>query len=63
MGTEMEKIHTYIHLNVVFSLLSLLSPPPSLPLFLPQGEYKAQKEAVWAITNLTAGGSIEQVGF
>ena len=28
---------------------------------LPQGEYKAQKEAVWAITNLTAGGNIEQV--
>lgn len=26
-----------------------------------QGEYKAQKEAVWAITNLTAGGSIEQI--
>lgn len=26
-----------------------------------QGEYKAQKEAVWAITNLTAGGSMEQI--
>ena len=26
-----------------------------------QGEYKAQKEAVWAITNLTAGGTIDQI--
>jgi hypothetical protein len=26
-----------------------------------QGEYKAQKEAVWAITNLTAGGNVDQV--
>ena len=26
-----------------------------------QGEYKAQKEAVWAIKNLTAGGTIEQI--
>ena len=26
-----------------------------------QGEFKAQKEAVWAMTNLTAGGSMEQI--
>ena len=26
-----------------------------------QGEYKAQKEAVWAITNLASGGNIDQV--
>ena len=26
-----------------------------------QGEFKAQKEAVWAVTNLTAGGNIQQV--
>ena len=26
-----------------------------------QGEYKAQKEAVWAITNLTAGGNLQQI--
>ena len=26
-----------------------------------QGGYKAQKEAVWAIKNLTAGGTIEQI--
>lgn len=25
-----------------------------------QGEYKAQKEAIWAITNLTAGGNLQQ---
>ena len=29
--------------------------------FFTQGEYKAQKEAVWAITNLTAGGTIDQI--
>jgi importin subunit alpha-2 len=26
-----------------------------------QGEFKTQKEAVWAITNLTSGGTVEQV--
>ncbi len=26
-----------------------------------QGEFRAQKEAVWAITNLTAGGNVQQV--
>ena len=30
-------------------------------LLLYQGEYKAQREAVWAIKNLTAGGTIEQI--
>lgn len=25
------------------------------------GDFKAQKEAVWAVTNLTAGGTIEQI--
>lgn len=30
-------------------------------LFFLQGEFKAQKEAVWAITNLTAGGNIDQI--
>ena len=34
-----------------------LSPPP---LHL-QGDFKTQKEAVWAVTNLTSGGSVEQV--
>ena len=38
------------------NILSLVLSPS------PQGEYKAQKEAVWAITNLTAGGSLEHVG-
>lgn len=27
----------------------------------PQGDYKTQKEVVWAITNYTSGGNIEQV--
>lgn len=26
-----------------------------------QGDYKTQKEAVWAITNFTSGGTIQQV--
>lgn len=29
--------------------------------FSVQGDYKTQKEAVWAITNLTSGGTVEQV--
>lgn len=30
-------------------------------LFPVQGDYKSQKEAVWVITNLTSGGSVEQI--
>lgn len=26
-----------------------------------QGDYKTQKEAVWAVTNFTSGGTVEQV--
>ena len=26
-----------------------------------QGEFKAQKEAAWAVTNLTSGGTIQQI--
>ena len=33
------------------------------PWFFPQGDYKTQKEAVWAITNYTSGGSTEQVAY
>ena len=28
-----------------------------------QGEYKAQKEAVWAVTNMAAGGNTEQIAY
>ena len=28
-----------------------------------QGDYKSQKEAVWAVTNLTSGGTMEQIGY
>ena len=28
-----------------------------------QGDYKSQKEAVWVITNLTSGGSVEQIAY
>jgi importin subunit alpha-1/8 len=30
-------------------------------LFFIQGDFKCQKEAAWAITNLTSGGTIEQI--
>ena len=30
-------------------------------MFIFQGEFKSQKEAIWAITNLTSGGSAEQI--
>ena len=30
---------------------------------LSRGDYKTQKEAVWAVTNLTSGGTPEQVRF
>ena len=28
-----------------------------------QGEYKAQKEAVWAVTNMAAGGNTDQIAY
>jgi hypothetical protein len=34
---------------------------PSILHVLKTAEFKAQKEAVWAITNLTSGGTIEQI--
>jgi len=30
-------------------------------LFFLQGDYKTQKEAVWAVTNFTSGGTVAQV--
>lgn len=32
-----------------------------LHLLLLQGDYKTQKEAVWAVTNYTSGGTIDQI--
>lgn len=34
---------------------------PPLITILAQGNFKTQKEAAWAISNLTVGGSIQQV--
>lgn len=28
-----------------------------------QGDFKSQKESVWVITNLTSGGSVEQIAY
>jgi importin subunit alpha-2 len=36
---------------------------PSLIEILTKAEFKTRKEAAWAITNATSGGSAEQVGF
>lgn len=30
---------------------------------LQQGDFKSQKEAVWVITNLTSGGTMEQIAY
>lgn len=30
-------------------------------LFFLQGDFKTQREAVWAVTNFTSGGTVEQV--
>uniref|UniRef100_A0A2C9JQP5 Uncharacterized protein n=1 Tax=Biomphalaria glabrata TaxID=6526 RepID=A0A2C9JQP5_BIOGL len=32
-------------------------------LFFEQGDFKSQKEAAWAITNLTSGGTVEQISY
>lgn len=35
---------------------------PLLVHVLAQGEFKAQKEAAWAVSNFTVGGTAQQVG-
>lgn len=40
---------TLVHSYVAHALVSL------------QGDYKTQKEAVWAVTNYTSGGTVQQV--
>ena len=37
------------HVNLIYLIL--------------QGDFKSQKEAVWVITNLTSGGTMEQVAY
>ncbi len=32
-----------------------------MPLYSFQGDFKSQKEAAWAVTNLTSGGTVEQI--
>lgn len=32
-------------------------------MLIKQGDFKSQKEAVWVITNLTSGGTMEQIGY
>lgn len=44
------------HFGVTFPVMSVVHCSPS-----PQADYKTQKEAVWAVTNFTSGGTIQQV--
>jgi len=32
-------------------------------MLIKQGDFKSQKEAVWVITNLTSGGTMEQIAY
>ena len=43
-------------------ILNLGLVPPLIDV-VKNGEFKAQKEAAWALTNLTSGGSLDQIGF
>ena len=51
--------------------MSLVSPvnlytflwPKTSHVISVQGDYKTQKEAVWAVTNYTSGGTVEQVAY
>jgi importin subunit alpha-2 len=46
--------------NQIQAVIDMCLIPPLVQIMV-KGEYKAQKEAVWAITNLTAGGTQEQI--
>lgn len=39
----------------------MLEPGSAFTVLLFQGDFKAQKEAVWAVANFTTGGTVEQV--
>lgn len=45
------------------SLVAPRPPPPVPPYPTLQCDYKTQKEVVWALTNYTSGGTIQQVVF
>jgi len=51
-------IYTFLRWLKSFSIKLLLGIDTIL-----QGDFKSQKEAVWVITNLTSGGSMEQVAY
>lgn len=43
------------------TILSLLNHGLFIIFSSPQGDFKTQREAVWAVTNFTSGGTVEQV--
>lgn len=51
-------IEVLVRVSLIFLILYFIN---LYGLFFPKGDFKSQKEAAWAITNLTSGGSVEQV--
>ena len=46
----------------MIKLLTILFSTFQLVKVLTHGDHKSQKEAAWAVTNLTSGGTDEQIG-
>ena len=47
--------------TVINSVSILCEPTRKLPIL--QGDFKSQKEAAWAVTNLTSGGTVQQIAY
>lgn len=55
------KTSNFIILNFVGPLQGCSIAASLLFCILKQGDFKSQKEAVWAVTNYTSGGTISQI--
>ena len=51
-----------ILISIMIKLLTILFSTFQLVKVLTHGDHKSQKEAAWAVTNLTSGGTDEQIG-
>ena len=47
----------------LYAFLTIFSVNLGLVQVLRAGDFKAQKEAAWAVTNLTSGGTVDQIVF